>query len=429
MPVTASWKRRSLTCFALVTSLGATTSAFAQAAPAPTPVPVPAPAPAPAPAPDAAPAPAPAPAPEAAPAPDAAPVPEIAPAPEAAPAPDAAPAPAPEASEAPKTLAVGSAGLFKPGLLMQAWMLADHVGGSTDTNASTFRLRRAEIHLKGDILPKQLKYEVMFDVAKILEFKDATLTDSNGDTVTVKQPASSISALQDFYITYTTDSADVSVGQFKIPVSWEGYISSSKLLLPERSQVAKKFGDKRDIGIRIAKKFPMWSYSAGVFNGSGLNSLDGNNAKDVALRVEVYPVDGLTLAGTTYDQIGDRDQAGAKDRWEGDVRYESGPVLVQSEFIRGRDVDGMNTAVSSQGFYLAAGYKLPMTSGELQPDVRVGMLDGDTDASDDRLMEYSVGANYYLKGQEARAMFSYTRFQPETGDGVDEVILGAQVSY
>jgi len=346
----------------------------------------------------------------------------------------AAPAPAADTDAGPpKNLSVGSEGLFQPGLLMQTWLLVDHVGRSADPTQSTFRLRRAEVHVKGDILPHQVKYEVMFDVAKVLEFQNATLTDSNGDTITVQQPASSISVLQDFSITYSSQYADVTAGQFKIPVSWEGYNSSSKLLFNERAVVSHTFGDKRDIGVKVTKKFPTWSYYAGVFNGAGLNHRDNNDGKDLAVRLEVYPVPGLTIAGVTYDQIGDRDLAGTKDRWEGDVRYESGPLLLQSEFIRGRDGQGGGMSVNSQGFYVAGGFKLPMATGELQPALRVGYFDpnadGDAPASKDEVLEIGAAANYYLEGREARMSFSYTRFQYDQADPVDEVILGAQVAY
>jgi hypothetical protein len=384
----------------------------------------PVPEPAPAPAPEATPVPAPD-APEAVPAPEA---------PEAAPAPEAPEAAPPPEAPAPRKLAVGTSGFFQPSILMQGWFVLDRTG---DTTTSGFRLRRAEIHVKGEILPKQVAYEIMVDPAKVLEFQTQTVTDSNGDTVEVKQPVSPVSALQDFYITYLTPYLDVSLGQFKIPVSWEGYNSSAKLLFPERAAVSSAFGDKRDLGLRLAKTFDKFGYSAGVFNGTGLNARDNNNGKDVALRLEVYPIKGLTIAGVTYDSIGDRDQAGAKDRWEGDVRYEGGPFLVQSEFIRGRDVGASGSAIDSQGFYLAGGYSLPAGPGTLQPDVRVGYLDPDLDqdldpaaaGGKDELWELDVGANYYLQGHEAKMQLSYSRFQFDEASADNLFIAAAQVWF
>ena len=119
---------------------------------------------------------------------------------------------------------------------------------------------------------------MMFDPAKVREFANTTITDGNGMPVTIAQPTSRVSVLQYFYITYLTQWADVSIGQFKIPVSWEGYNPSSKIIMPERSLVSLQYGDRRDTGLRLWKTFPKWGYSAGVFNGPGLNNLDNNNA-------------------------------------------------------------------------------------------------------------------------------------------------------
>lgn len=348
--------------------------------------------------------------------------------------------PPPAVDPPPTKLAVGKdgQGRIQPGILAQGWFLLDRNGGKTTT--STFRIRRAEISVKGEILPKQVGVQIMIDPAKVREPQNTTLTDSGGDTVTVPTPAASLSILQDFYITFVSQYADVSVGQFKIPVSWEGYNSSSKIILPERALISSLFGDKRDLGVRLAKSWKKWGYSAGVFNGQGANNLDTNIQKDLALRLEAYPVEGLTIAGVTYNSVGVRDKAGTKDRFEADVRYEHGPYLAQAEFIRAADVakDGAD-AVNAQGFYAAFGYtiKTKDLGGDLQPVVRVGYVDPDADKNVDPAMggnderwHYDVGVNYYLKAHEMKLQASYQRVQFETRTpNVNELILAAQVNY
>jgi hypothetical protein len=355
--------------------------------------------------------------------------------------------PKPEARKdepGPEKIAVGKAGqgFFLPGILAQGWFQLER---GNDATTSTFRLRRAEISVKGEILPRHVGYALMIDPAKVREPGTVTVAGppdamGNPTTVTLRQPVSAISALQDFYITFLSEWIDVSIGQFKIPVSWEGYNSAAKIIMPERAPVSVLFGDKRDLGVRLAKTFPKWGYSAGVFNGAGLNNLDNNNQKDVALRLEAYPIKGLTIAGVTYDSIGYRRRGGTKDRWEGDVRYEAGPYLVQAEYIRGRDVskDGA-AAVTGHGFYVAAGYtfkKVPLPlQGDLQPVVRVGYLDPDTaqdlpaTATSDELLHYDVGLNYYLRGHEAKLQASYQRQQLDDKPANNQLILAAQVNY
>jgi len=356
-------------------------------------------------------------------------------------------APPPEAPP-PKKLSVGTEGFFNPSLLLQGWFTYDHA----DETTTSFRLRRAEVHVKGEILPKQIAYEIHFDPARALEFTNTELTDSGGDTVTVRQPQGNATIMQDFFITYLTDYADVSIGQFKIPVSWEGYNSSAKIVLPERAFVSTVFGDKRDVGIRIEKTFEKFGYSAGFYNGAGQDNFDNNNQKDVALRLEVYPIKGMTIAAVTYDSLGYRKRAGTKDRWEGDFRYESGPFLIQAEYIRAVDVTktGATSCANAagkctgHGAYGALGYKVKglgagSWKGDFQPVVRIGFFDPDVDndvtamtPAENGRVDYEIGANYYLRNHEAKLQLSYDRQQFEDTDikpAVNEIILAAQVWY
>ena len=336
-----------------------------------------------------------------------------------------APAATPAApSEPPKKLAVGKGGLWQPGLLLQGWLLVDHA----DATTSTFRLRRAELSVKGEIVPAQVGYALMIDFAKALEFQDKTI-DVPGTTppsqITIKQPVGATAMLQDFFVSYLSPYADVSLGQFKIPVSWEAYNSTAKLLFPERATMVSKLADRRDLGVRVTKTFKTFGYSAGVFNGAGQNTLDGNNGKDLALRLEAYPVAGLVLAGVGYATVGNRDQT-LRDRFEGDLRYESGPFLFQGELIYGRDRKSAGAAiVKSMGFYGALAYTLPMN---LQPALRVALYDPDTGTAKDGTWQVDVGVNYYLRGHEAKAQLAYSRFQyqdsSKTAD--NQVILALQ---
>jgi hypothetical protein len=290
-----------------------------------------------------------------------------------------------------------------------------------------------EVHAKGEIVPIVASYAIMFDLAKVLEMQNTTIPVTNApaamgtapEQVTVRQPVTPISVLQDVFIAFSTEYADISIGQFKIPVSWEGYNSSSKLILPERSLVARQYGDKRDLGLRIAKTTKYFGYSAGIFNGAGLNTLDDNNQKDLALRLEAYPISGVTVAGVIYSSVGQRHLAGTKDRYEADIRVDLQGALLQAEFIDARDVpvtDG--PSVHGRGFYAAAGYTL---FDALQPIFRVGYVDPNGGKGGDHLWEYDVGVNYYIRQQESKLMLNYSKFPRSKNE--DELILAAQVAF
>jgi hypothetical protein len=440
-------------------SLSIPSLVLGQAAPSPQPpaaAPVPVAAPAAAPVPVAAPAAAPEaqpatiiPSEPAAPA-AATPAPTVAPPPE--PIPMQAPAvaelavaqpPVPEAapSEPPKKLSVGTSGLFQPGFLLQGWFLVD----GADKTTTTFRARRAELQMKGDILPGEISYVLMIDAAKVLEPANVDLPVANQspaasdpkkpETVTAKQPVSPVSMLQDVYVTFASEYVDTSLGQFKIPVSWEGYTSSSKSLFAERALASREFGDKRDLGLRLAKTTKYFGYSAGLFNGAGANNLDADNGKDGALRLEGYPVDGLVLAGVVYGTLWERHKSGHKDRLELDARYDLGPVLIQAEYIHASDALAASKATVAQGFYAAVAVRL--LDDKLEPAIRVGYLDPNVDTDvdptlakgKDEVWHIEGGLTYYIQKQEAKVILDYARFEFDDKTANNEVIAAAQVSY
>ncbi|MBN1654081.1 MAG: hypothetical protein JXA30_09915 [Deltaproteobacteria bacterium] len=346
--------------------------------------------------------------------------------------------PAPESPL--KNLSVGTEGLFRPGLLLQGWFSVEHA----DETAATFRLRRAEISVKGEIIPDLVGYGVLIDPAMVLEFEDKTIEVENQDpapsdpdqpeTVTVKQPAKAAAMFKDFFITFLMPYGDLSLGQFKIPVSWEGYNSSSKLLFAERALVSKEFGDKRDLGLQVTKRFEYLGYTAGIFNGATLNHLDNNVAKDAALRLELYPMAGLMLGGVIYASLWQRDQEKAKDRFEADARLATGAFLLQAEFLRSRDVDASGEETEGQGFYAAVAYKLIEV---LEPCLRVGYLDPDANRNldpqdnggEDEVWHFDAGVNWYIRGHEAKLQLNYYRFQFEDKTANNEVLLAAQVAF
>jgi hypothetical protein len=342
----------------------------------------------------------------------------------------AAPPPKDAAPPAPK-LAVGKQGTWQPGGLLQGWLYVPRQEGVKAP--STFRLRRAELRVKGEIVPKQIAFQLMIDPAKVLEPSKTKVPAEDGSTVEVNRAGGNLSIFQDFFITFMSDWADVSMGQFKMPVSWEGYNGSSKLLLPERALAARRWGDRRDIGLRVDKKLfdDMFYYSFSVLNGEGQNKADSNNQKDVGLRLEAYPLEGVMLGAVGYMGVTDRDRSGTKDRVEGDVRIDLANVLVQAEYLRAWDVPATGAArVQGQGFYGALGYTL---FDRVQPVVRIGFVDPDVDAGSaaktDETWVYEGGVNYFIQKHEAKLQAAYSVFDYELATTRHELILAAQLAF
>lgn len=334
------------------------------------------------------------------------------------------------------SLATGEGGNLKVSGLLQVWGLYQHQKNldPPDNSASTFRVRRAEIKVSGDLIPKKFSFGVMIDAAKVPRFGSATVVTppAEGSTTTgttsVLTPARDNSLLQDIYLTYQTPWFDISAGQFKTPVSYESNTSSSKLLLPERSLVARTYGEQREMGVKIEKKFEYVGFVLGAYNGSGINRTDDNMQKDVALRLEAYPIKGITLGAMGYTSVGQRDrEASTKDRVEGDLAVQLGDLVVQGEYIHGWD-GAKGARVEGAGWYGLAGYTFAKL---VQPVIRVGQFDRNIDVEKDTLSIVEAGVNCYVLKDSVKlqAAYLHTGSQATGVTALNEVVLAGQYKF
>lgn len=327
------------------------------------------------------------------------------------------------------------------GLLMQGWFVYDHArdlttdkGGNVQDSTATFRLRRTQFRLKGSILPDAVDYYVLLDPMKVLKFKKGdTVTGADDASVTEYKPpgdnAAAVDggALLDFAITFKTCVADISIGQWKIPIAREGSQSSSELLMPERSIVTRFYGDSYDMGLRLEKKFKFAEtqsilYSVQLLNGAGLSQTDNNRQKDVALRLEYSPLEGLMVGGAGLMSVGQRDQSTTHDFVEADARLEKAGLLVDGSVIWGRTHGGSEVGEwqKSRGAFVGLGYTI---AKKLQPVARIGVIDVDENVDeanmplnarlgfkDDQARAYEVGLNYFISGKNVKLQASYSYF-------------------
>lgn len=401
---------------------------------------------------------------------------------EAPPPPPVEPAPPPPAADLPKKVAVGKetpSSFFAPYGLFQGWYIQDISKtlptmtnpDTTSISTSTFRLRRGEVGATGELVPGLFKYRIVWDASRVRDVIARTTVvtgvPATGAAITasIPTPQTTLSAMNDFFLTLSTQFADFTLGQFKIPVSMDGYTSSTRLLLPERSNVTEVYGDKRDIGLRIDKTFKMFSYMIQFVDGAGQDVLDNNNQKDGSVRIGITPIPGLTIGGMTYNSLGYRTIVGTKDRYEGDLNYENGPLTIHAEYIRGVDTltqgatackpgAALSGKCTSQGVFGAVAFTLPNVapiladgkSGDIQFVARVSYYDPDTDndvdktsamtatasAAENARTDYEFGVNYYARGNEVKFQASYDRQQFADTDikaPVNEVIFSTQLTF
>jgi len=296
-------------------------------------------------------------------------------------------------------------GKIKINGLMQWWYQYD----SGSTPKDTFRLRRAEIKLSGEIKP-EVSWIIMIDPAQVREDTDR------------KSP------LQDFVITlkpYKYFSIDF--GQYKVPFGMEGLESSAKLDFIERAALATQFkwADYRDIGFTLKGDFKVNNVKiqpqAGIFNGEGHNKLDVNEIKDFVGRLVIKPIETLHLGIAHYSGKSDKIKTD-NYRTGGEIKFVQGSVSAYGEYATGK-----SGGKEKQTYYISAGYKF---SNSWQVVARYDWYDSDTTRKDDEKHESTIGLNYFIEKHNAKLQLNYV-YCGEKGRKIDNDVMrvNLQISF
>ena len=160
----------------------------------------------------------------------------------------------------------------------------------------------------------------------------------------------------------------VSAGRFKTPFSREFLVYGGSIDFVDRSRVVTRLAPNRQMGVQVGGQLnEMVSWSAGGFTGASNATSDESLIGVVRLEGSAIEVGdgvlsvGVNVAGGREDAIGAR-QLGPAFTGDGilygaDARFESGPLMLAGEYIRGDwEPDVGVTDVESDGLYFTAGY-------------------------------------------------------------------------
>ena len=203
---------------------------------------------------------------------------------------------------------------------------------SGEDSIDGFRIRRARLKLKGEIL-KNLHYNLQIDAVKSPCLLNAT----------VEFPFFPL--------------ANLVFGQFKVPFSRENLTSSSSLDTINRSQTVERLcpgrdirSSGRDIGLAVNGRFKNLEYTLGIFNCSGINQQDNNENKDISARVVFSPFESLSLGISHYNGRYSPEESAepfAKTRTGLETSAAKGGFSLKSEIIFARDAE-----MNKVGWYL-----------------------------------------------------------------------------
>ena len=263
-----------------------------------------------------------------------------------------------------------------------------------------FRVRRARLGLKGNLL-KNIDYSIQVDAVR-----NPVLVDARVDITLFPQ-------------------ARLTFGQFKVPFSLENLTSSSALDMVDRTQTVKKIcpaqdigATGRDIGMTLSGKFSWIEYTFGVFNGSGINTRDMNDRKDMVGRLVVRPVHFLSFGISHYEGEHSLFTGGPllnRDRTGLDVFIMAGRLFFKGEYILAKD-EGIDRA----GWYVRGAYSF--IPDKLQAVVNYDSYDMDLDLDENRSEVMTLGLNWFFS-KKTKLQVNYEYHKQEGVEMGDHVFL------
>ena len=313
--------------------------------------------------------------------------------------------------------------------------------------SDSFRLRRGELRLTGVITPR-LTGSIMFDPAKtgaqrtVSTFTPAKAPATGGTIVSTTTNNQANNPLQELVLSYQirTDKnspAFVDLGQYKIPVGYEGdLVSSGNIQTIERALIFREtdnvgglnsnnagqgggFGDRREKGIRLRGSFgPQFDYQVGAFSGLSERQNTATDLSDQKIpiaRIVFKPesIKGLQLG--VSGAYGTSRFAGTKIErsvYNGFVVYKKDKITAQTEYFTGKGTIGtaVETFKDVRAYYGSLGY---LIRPRIELVGRYDSLKRDFQTSpttnNNKTNEITLGLNYYLKSNNAKAQVNLVR--------------------
>lgn len=265
-----------------------------------------------------------------------------------------------------------------------------------------FLIRRARLNIKGS-------FAEHFDFALQSEFGNNAISGVSGYRLQAT----------DVFVNWNKyEKANLTLGQFKTPFGYEQLLSDTKVLFIERSLPNDLLTFGRQAGLAASGSFAdkRITYSAGLFNGNGANS--GNNDNDQfmymarATGVAWSGKPGKLTAGINAARSVDTGAAftGERTAWSADTQLTYGPWDFAAEYFHQHLDRAAGVDTSADGWYVQAGWYLPGRKWQLL--TRYETYDPNTAISRDDSHDWTVGASYYLKGEDLKFSLNYILGDP-----------------
>jgi len=228
------------------------------------------------------------------------------------------------------------------------------------------------------------------------------------------------------------DGLSLTMGQFVTPYSSENLKSASKIDFINRGYTVRISPAYRDIGAYAKYRSNLFSLYAGVVNGSGMNTGDNNNDKNLVARAEVRPIDGLGISAATSvgkDNHSASDDIENQNYYTGGISYKISDVEFAAEYSLQDYMDNSNVAMYAYGLY---DFKLDNKFiKHIIPAVRYDFHDPDGDDNKEDRITAGLGISFHENKWLSLLRINYEIVTSESDqlEPADNLIIELQMRF
>ena len=235
---------------------------------------------------------------------------------------------------------------------------------------------------------------------------------------------------QDLYIeSHRLAHTSVLVGNSRPGVGIEGAQSPYTLAFINRSQISRNLANIRKFGVRVRGDYSLMDYDVGVYSSStNFTSFFPGHEFDAWMNVKpLGKTDGRfgkLVAGGGISS-GDKHDTSymVSSAYAG---YDYKKFWTKFEYAHANGSNGGSglSDKRSEGLFVTVGYHL---TKKLELLARYDEFDPDRTINNNKMREYTLGTNYYLKGQALKLIFNYIYCQNDSKTDSHRLLVGTQI--
>lgn len=233
----------------------------------------------------------------------------------------------------------------------------------------------------------------------------------------------------DAYVVNTSiPNHQIIAGFSRVQTGIEGGTSTFVLPFIARSQIARNFGNSRSLGVKLVGNYQYIDYSIAA-GSSGRYITSGMPGAEFTGWINVKPF------GHKSKKYGKLTIGGGFNGGHNQIDYGVGSVYVGYNHkklwtnFEAAIADGYNgskgvSANKACGYAATIGWKL---NPHLQLIGRVDQFDPNRETSNDLKREYTIGINWFIKGQALKVILNYVFCDSQNMPDSHKIILGTQI--